>query len=222
MIRRPPRSTHCISSAASDVYKRQLYNDASGESPIYPTPVVGMVGLIDDYSKRLGAGLRAEGDFVLLIGSSHNDLGGSDYLKLKYDVVAGRPPALDLARERAVNRLILTAAQSGYLRSAHDCADGGMLVALAEACLLGGIGVRCPSLRPELPLRVDGAFFGESPSRYIVSVASRAMPELQSLARRHNVEIALLGLAGGDAIEFEGQFKLSLAELRQAWEGDMV
>jgi len=199
-----------------------LYNDASGESPIYPTPVVGMVGLIDDYSKRLGAGLRAEGDFVLLIGSSHNDLGGSDYLKLKYNVVAGRPPALDLAREKAVNRLILTAAQSGYLRSAHDCADGGMLVALAEACLLGGIGVRCPSLRPEAPLRLDAAFFGESPSRYIVSVASRAMPELQSLARRHNVEIALLGLARGDAIEFEGQFKLSLAELRQAWEGEIT
>ncbi len=199
-----------------------LYNDASGESPIYPTPVVGMVGLIDDYGKRLGAGLRAEGDFVLLIGSSHNDLGGSDYLKLKYDVVAGRPPSLDLAREKAVNRLMLTAAQSGYLRSAHDCADGGMLVALAEACLLSGIGVRCPSLRPEAPLRLDSAFFGESPSRYIVSVPSRAMPELQSLARRHNVEIALLGLAGGDAIEFEGQFKLSLAELRQAWEGDLV
>jgi phosphoribosylformylglycinamidine synthase len=199
-----------------------LYNDASGESPIYPTPVVGMVGLIDDYSKRLGAGLRAEGDFVLLIGSSHNDLGGSDYLKVEYDVIAGRPPALDLAREKAVNRLILSAAQSGYLRSAHDCADGGMLVALAEACLLGGIGVRCPSLQPEAPLRLDSAFFGESQSRYIVSVASRAMPELQSLARRHNVEIALLGLAGGDAIEFEGQFKLSLAELRQAWEGHIT
>jgi phosphoribosylformylglycinamidine synthase len=198
-----------------------LYNDASGESPIYPTPVVGMVGLIDDYRKRLGAGLRAEGDFVLLIGSSHNDLGGSDYLKVQYDVVAGRPPALDLVREKAVNRLILSAAQSGYLRSAHDCADGGMLVALAEACMLGGIGVRCPSLRPEAPLRLDAAFFGESPSRYIVSVASRAMPELQSLARRHNVEIALLGLAGGDAIEFEGQFKLSLAELRQSWEGEI-
>jgi phosphoribosylformylglycinamidine synthase len=199
-----------------------LYNDASGESPIYPTPVVGMVGLIDDYTKRLGAGLRAEGDFVLLIGSSHNDLGGSDYLKVEYGVVAGRPPALDLAREKAVNKLILTAAQSGYLRSAHDCADGGMLVALAEACLLGGIGVRCPSLRPESPLRLDSAFFGESPSRYIVSVQSRAMPELQSLARRHNVEIALLGLAGGDAIEFEGQFKLSLEELRQAWEGEIT
>jgi len=195
-----------------------LYNDSNGESAIYPTPVVGMIGVIDDYGRRLGAGLRTEGDFVLLIGSSHNDMGGTEYLKVEHGYVAGRPPALDLTREQAVNRLVLTAAQSGYLHSAHDCAEGGMLVALAECCLLGSIGVRCPAIRPEPPLRLDAAFFGESPSRYIVSVPSRAMPELQSLARRHHVELSLLGLAGGDFIEFEGQMKLSLAELREAWE----
>ncbi|TAN33765.1 phosphoribosylformylglycinamidine synthase subunit PurL [bacterium] len=196
-----------------------LYNDSSGESAIYPTPVVGMVGLIQDYGQRLGVGLRHEGDFVLLIGSSHNDLGGSEYLKVEHGLVAGRPPGLDLAREKAVDSLVLQAARSGLLHSAHDCAEGGMLVALAECCLLGGIGVRCPGLRPEPPLRMDAAFFGESPSRFVVSVPSRAMPELQSLARRHHVEISLLGLAGGDSIEFEGQFRLPLAEMRQAWEG---
>jgi phosphoribosylformylglycinamidine synthase len=195
-----------------------LYNDSNGESAIYPTPVVGMVGVIDDYDKRLGAGLRVEGDFVLLIGSTHNDLGGTEYLKVEHGYIAGRPPALDLTREKSVNRMILSAANSGYLHSAHDCAEGGMLVALAECCLLGGIGVRCPAVRPEPPLRLDAAFFGESPSRYIVSVPSRAMPEMQSLARRHNVELSLLGLAGGDAIEFEGQLKVSLAQLREAWE----
>jgi phosphoribosylformylglycinamidine synthase len=194
-----------------------LYNE-SEDSAIYPTPVVGMIGLIDDYARRLGAGFRQDGDFVLLIGSSHNDLGGTEYLKVEHGYVAGRPPALDLTREQAVNRLILAAAQGGLLHSAHDCAEGGMLVALAESCLLAGMGVRCPALRPEPPLRLDGAFFGESPSRYIVSVPSRAMPEVQSLARRHHVEIALLGLAGGDALEFEGQLKLSLGALREAWE----
>ncbi len=196
--------------------------DGGGQSAIYPTPVVGMVGLISDYGKRLGAGLRAEGDFVLLVGSSHNDLGGSEYLKVEHALVAGRPPALDLARERAVNRLVLAAADNRLLHSAHDCAEGGMLVALAESCLLGGIGVRCPAIRPEAPLRMDAAFFGESPSRFILSLASRAMPELQSLARRHHVEISLLGLAAGDSIEFEGQFRLPLAEIRQAWEGGVV
>jgi phosphoribosylformylglycinamidine synthase subunit PurL len=195
--------------------------DGPVSTAIYPTPVVGMVGLIDDYTKRLAAGLRTEGDFVLLIGSSHNDLGGSEYLKVEHGVVAGRPPALDLARERAVHRLVLAAAENGLLHSAHDCAEGGMLVALAECCLLGGLGVRCPAIRPEPPLRMDAAFFGESPSRFIVSLPSRAMPELQSLARRHHVEISLLGLAGGETIEFEGQFRLPLADIRQAWEGDI-
>jgi phosphoribosylformylglycinamidine (FGAM) synthase-like enzyme len=199
-----------------------LYNDSSGESAIYPTPVVGMVGLIEDYGKRLGAALRAEGDFVMLVGSSHNDLGGSEYLNVEHGMVAGRPPALDLARERAVDRLILAAAENGLLHSAHDCAEGGMLIALAECCLLGGIGIRCPAIRPEAPLRLDAAFFGESPSRFVVSLPSRAMPELQSLARRHHVEISLLGLAGGNSLEFEGQFRLTLEEMRQAWEGDVV
>lgn len=196
--------------------------DGGGQSAIYPTPVIGMIGLIEDYGKRIGAGLVAEGDFVLLVGSSHDDLGGSEYLKVEHGLVAGRPPALDLALEKAVHRVILAAADSGYLHSAHDCAEGGMLVALAESCLLGGIGVRCPAIRPEPQLRLDGAFFGESPSRFVVSVPSRAMPELQSIARRHHVEISLLGLAGGDAIEFEGQFKVSLSDLRQAWEGSVV
>jgi phosphoribosylformylglycinamidine synthase II len=199
-----------------------LYNDSSGESAIYPTPVVGMVGLIEDYGKRLGAGLRAEGDFVMLVGSSHNDLGGTEYLMVEHGMVAGRPPALDLARERAVHRLILAAAENGLLHSAHDCSEGGMLVALAECCLLGGVGLRCPAIRPEAPLRLDAAFFGESPSRFIVSLPSRAMPELQSLARRHHVEISLLGLAGGNSLEFEGQFRLTLEEMRQAWEGEIV
>jgi phosphoribosylformylglycinamidine synthase len=181
-----------------------------------------MIGLLDDYGRRLAAGLRNEGDFVLLVGSSHNDLGGSEYLRVEHGRVAGRPPALDLARERATHKLILEAAGADLLRSAHDCSEGGMLVALAECCMLGGIGVRCPTLRPEAPVRIDAAFFGESPSRFIVSVASRAMPEMQTLARRHRVEISLIGLAGGDVIEFEGQFRVSIAEMRQAWEGALT
>jgi len=199
-----------------------LYNDSEGSSPIHPTPVVGMIGVIDDYRRRLEAGLKNEGDFVLLVGSSHNDLGGSEYLKVEHGTVAGRPPAIDFARETAVNRLILAAARSGLLRSAHDCADGGMLVGLAECCLLGGMGVRCPALRPEAPLRLDAAFFGETPGRFIVSAPSRATPELQTLARRHHVEISLLGMAGGQTIEFEGQFRVSLEEMRQAWEGGLL
>ena len=198
-----------------------LYNESGGGSGIYPTPVVGMIGRIEDYGHRLQAGFQHEGDFVLIIGSSHNDLGGSEYLKVEHGMVAGRPPDLDLIRERAVGKIVLAAAKSGQLRSAHDCSDGGMLIALAECCLLGGMGMRGPALTVEAPLRLDAAFFGESPSRFIISAPSRAMPELQSLARRHHVEISLLGMAGGDSLELEGQVKVSLSDMRQAWEGGL-
>jgi phosphoribosylformylglycinamidine synthase subunit PurL len=198
-----------------------LYNESGGGSGIYPTPVVGMIGRIDDYGHRLQAGFQHEGDFVLLIGSSHNDLGGSEYLKVEHGTVAGRPPDLDLMRERSVGKMVLAAARAGQIRTAHDCSDGGMLIALAECCLLGGMGLRGPALTVEPPLRLDAAFFGESPSRFIISAPSRAMPELQSLARRHHVEISLLGMAGGDSLELEGQVKVSLPDMRQAWEGGL-
>src|SRR5713101_6775878 len=200
---------HAVAEAARNIV-------ATGARPLAVTDCLNLAN-----PDRLEAGLKNEGDFVLLVGSSHNDLGGSEYLKVEHGTVAGRPPALDLAREAAVNRLILAAADAGLLRSAHDCSDGGMLVALTECCLLGGLGVRCPALRPESPLRLDAAFFGESPGRFIVSAASRTMPELQTLARRHHVEISLLGMAGGETVEFEGQLRLSLAEMRQAWESGL-
>jgi phosphoribosylformylglycinamidine synthase len=113
---------------------------------------------------------------------------------------------------------MLDAAAAGLLRSAHDVAEGGMLVALAECCLLGGIGVRCAGLAAHGDLDLANAFFGESQGRYLVSAGSRAMPELQTLARRHRVELLLLGLAGGDSLEFEGQLKVGLPRLRAAWE----
>jgi len=136
-----------------------LYNEGT-DSAIYPTPVVGMVGRIDDYAQRLQAGFKGEGDFVLLIGSSHNDLGGSEYLKVEHGLEGGRPPELDLSRERAAGKFMLAAAGAGLLRTAHDCSDGGMLVALAECCLLGDIGMRGPAIFAEPPLRLDAALFG--------------------------------------------------------------
>jgi phosphoribosylformylglycinamidine synthase len=155
---------------------------------------------------------------VLLIGVTRNDLGGSEYLSVVHGQHGGRPPQVHLAAERSTQEFVLAAAGAGLLRSALDVAEGGMLVALAESCLIGGLGVRCPALRPDEGLRLDAAFFAESQGRFIVSAASRAMPELQTLARHHHVEIQLLGLAGGEVLEFEGQVRVPLADLRRVWE----
>jgi phosphoribosylformylglycinamidine synthase II len=199
-----------------------LYNESEGFGSIYPTPVIGMVGVLADYRKRLQAGLRAAGDFVLVVGDGPQDLAASEYLKVVHGQVAGRPPHFDLARELAARDFMLDAAGAGFLHSAHDVAEGGLLVALAECCLLGGLGVRCPGLRADGELAMETAFFGESQARYLVSAGSRAMPELQTLARRHHVELVLLGLVGGDRVEFEGQLKVGLAELREAWENALL
>ncbi len=196
-----------------------LYNESESGGGIYPTPVIGMLGVVEDYSRRADAALKEEGDFVLLVGSTGNDLGGSEYVREMFGQVAGHPPRIDLAAEKAVRAFVLEAIGAGLLRSAHDCAEGGMLVALAECCLLGGWGVRCPELRPDGDLRLDAAFFAESQARFIVSAGSRAMPELQALARRHHVELELLGNVHGDRIVFDGQVDVGLAELREAWEG---
>jgi len=195
-----------------------LYNESERSGPIDPTPVIGMVGLLSDYGDRLDPAFKSNGDFALLVGETDNDLDGSEYLRVVHGELGVQPPAIDLARERAAQGFILAAAGAGLLRSAHDVAEGGMLVALAECCLLGGRGVHCGGLRPDEDVRLDAAFFGESQGRFVVSTRPRSMPELQVLARRHHVDLALLGLTGGEAVEFDGQLRVDLAELRKAWD----
>ena len=197
-----------------------LYND-SELGPIDPTPVIGMVGLLQDYAGRLEAGFAADGDFILLVGKTANDLGGSEYLKVVHGLVSGRPPALDLAAERAAHDYVLSAAAAGHLRSAHDVAEGGLLVAVAECCLLGGRGARCGAL-PARDVRLDAACFGESQGRFVLSAGPRSMPALQQLARDRHVELALLGVTGGAVVAFDGQLEVPLVELRGAWQGALV
>jgi phosphoribosylformylglycinamidine synthase len=178
-----------------------------------------MSGVIDAYQTRLVAGFGADGDFVLLVGLPGDDLGGSRYLEVEHGLFAGRPPEVDLLGERAAHEFVLAAAAGGHLRSAHDIGEGGMLVALAEACLLGERGVRCPPLGNQGQIRTDALYFGETQGRFLLSAPSRSMPELQNLARRHRVDIQLLGLTGGDNLEFEGEFSLPLADLARAYQG---
>lgn len=198
-----------------------LYNDSEGRS-IYPTPVVGMIGVIEDYGSRLTAGFAEPGDFVLLVGRSGNDLGGSRYLELEHGIFAGRPPAIDLLTERAAMEFMLAAVAAGQLKSAHDVSEGGLLVALAESCLLGRLGLKCAPLPLEAGLRHDALLFGESQGRYLISASSRAVPELQALARRHRVELLLLGLTGGGALLVEGLLDLTLEQLADAYDNALL
>ncbi|HEY5906888.1 MAG TPA: AIR synthase-related protein, partial [Vicinamibacteria bacterium] len=174
-----------------------LYNETDGAA-IYPTPVIGVVGLIEDAARVLTAWFKEEGDLVFLLGETRADLGGSELLKVAHGRVAGRPPVLDLEAEKRLHAAVLDAAGAGLLLSAHDCADGGLAVALAECAFRGeepGFGGHF-----DLPgsLRPDVLLFSESPSRMLVTTREEA--RLRAVAHRHGVPCARLGEVGGQKL----------------------
>jgi phosphoribosylformylglycinamidine synthase subunit PurL len=156
-----------------------LYNetlDSQGNpQPIYPTPVVGMVGLIPDLSKICGQGWQAVGDVIYLLGSplgSDISLGASEYLATIHGTIAGKPPRVDFDWERRVQQVCREGIRAGWVRSAHDCAEGGLAVALAESCIAGNYGASVTLTIPNNPLpRLDQVLFGEGGGRILVSVA---------------------------------------------------
>ena len=160
-----------------------LYNetlDSSGTpQPIYPTPVIGMVGLIPDLDYICGQGWQAEGDVIYLLGlplttgTPHLSLGGSEYLAAIHGVVAGQPPVVDFDLEHQVQSITRTGIRRGWVRSAHDCSEGGLVVALAECCIASQLGaeIHLDLAAESLERRWDEILFGESASRILVSVS---------------------------------------------------
>jgi phosphoribosylformylglycinamidine synthase len=195
-----------------------LYNETDGRA-IYPTPVLGVVGLLEQARCALRQWFDAEGDAVYLLGATGADLGGSELLKLVHGRVAGRPPRLELAAERRLHQLMAEAAGSGLLRSAHDPSDGGLGVALAECCFEGHEPGRGAVLNLPGGLRDDVLLFSESASRMVVS--TRDEGALQELARRHGIPCERLGAVGGDRLTLAtgGRLLLDLpvGRLHEAW-----
>ena len=170
-----------------------LYNETDGRA-IFPTPVIGVVGLMEDASRVLTRAFRGAGDAVILLGEDRGELGGSEYLKTVHGVVRGDAPALDLVREAALIRLVTESAAAGLLRSAHDCSDGGIAVTLAESCFdSAGTGVSV-DLASELEL------FSESASRIVVSVDASKEQDLLARAAAAGVPARRIGTTGGSRI----------------------
>jgi phosphoribosylformylglycinamidine synthase len=198
-----------------------LYNETDGR-PIYPTPMVGALGLIEDAGRHVTSAFRAEGDAVVLLGDAEPTLGGSLYLVALHDAVAGRLPALDLEAEARLQRLLVDAAARGLLRSAHDLADGGLAVALAESCILGDLGAELfplgkgqgegSSARPEAIL------FSEGQSRAIVSTKPAELDALLALARAHAVPARRVGTVAGAALRIGAVLDITVERLRNTWE----
>jgi len=183
-----------------------FYNSTAG-TPINPTPVLGVLGLLEDVTRRTPMGFSAPHHEIWLLGTTAAEFGGSEWAWHRHRHLGGVPPAIDLEAEQALWALL--AAGTGLLRSAHDLSDGGLAQALVECTLRNGVGAR---------VSLDGdpfvALFSESGGRAVVSVAVDDAAELAALVGRLGVPFAPLGVTGGDALTIEGQFSVPLAELR--------
>jgi phosphoribosylformylglycinamidine synthase len=190
-----------------------FYNE-SGDSAIDPTPVIGMLGLLPDHRLRVPSGFPSGGLSVYLLGETFAELGGSDLAEAVLGAGGGRPPAVDLDRERALIDLLVAAASRALLQSAHDCGDGGLAVTLAECAIASGHGFAV-ALGSDLPPHV--ALFSESASRAVVSVDPADEPAFLTLASDHDVPAARLGETGGPRAVVEGALDLPVAVLAEAW-----
>ncbi|MFN2388598.1 MAG: phosphoribosylformylglycinamidine synthase subunit PurL [Actinomycetota bacterium] len=187
-----------------------FYNETSGRA-IYPTPVIGMLGVLQAPAP-VGIALANEGDAVLLAGTTRaDDFGGSEFAKVVHRCVGGLPPRLDMAAERALHSFLLEASRDGLLHSAHDLSDGGAAVALAEAAVAGGTGCT-------VDVGDHTGAFSESPSRAVVSCAPERTGDVLSIADRVGIEARAIGSVGGDRLDL-GSFAVSLEEAAAAFEG---
>jgi phosphoribosylformylglycinamidine synthase len=191
-----------------------FYNEA-GDSAIWPTPVIGMVGLLEDHRLAVPSAFGGGDAAVVLLGETLAELGGSEFAEVVLGTLEGRPPRLDLEAEQRLHLLLREAAAADLLRSAHDCSDGGLAVALAESAIAGGTGFAV-GVPGDLPPHV--ALFSESASRVVASVDPVRVTELEDLAGSLGVPFARLGETGGPRIVVDGALDLPLAEVAAAYE----
>jgi phosphoribosylformylglycinamidine synthase subunit PurL len=206
-----------------------LYNETDGRS-VLPTPVIGVVGLIEDASRVRTRVFADEGLDIVLLGANRGELGGSEYLKTLHGLVRGRPPALDLADERALQRLLVELASRDLVWSAHDCAEGGFAVTLAECCFdSGGLGADVSITGASSDGGLDAlaaTLFGESASRVIVSVEPAQLATVLERAAAAGVPAARIGRTGGStlrvAVDGRMTVECAVAEAEQRWSSGLA
>jgi phosphoribosylformylglycinamidine synthase len=193
-----------------------FYNETDGRS-IPPTPTIAMVGLLAEVGHQTTQWFKGEGDVVVLLGRTREELGGSEYLSLERDILRGTPPWIDLSVEIQVQQVCLQAIREGLVRSAHDLSEGGLAVALAESCMSGPGEPLGAEIEMEASIRPDAWLFGESQSRILLSVRRKHVARLRELARDVDVPCTVLGEVRGRRLRIGTLIDVSTADLRHAW-----
>ncbi|MEV5379647.1 MULTISPECIES: phosphoribosylformylglycinamidine synthase subunit PurL [Streptomyces] len=191
-----------------------LYNQ-TGETAIHPTPVVAVLGVIDDVDRRTPIAFSDEGHLLYLLGDTKEELGGSAWSQVVHDHLGGLPPAVDLDREKLLGEILISASRDGMVDAAHDLSDGGLIQALTESCLRGGKGARIV-----VPDGIDPfvLLFSESAGRAVVAVPRSEELRFTDMCGARGLPAARIGVVDGEAIDVQGQFSIPLAELREAHE----
>ncbi|WP_337873368.1 phosphoribosylformylglycinamidine synthase subunit PurL [Ignavibacterium sp.] len=191
-----------------------FYNE-SPDAAVYPTPTIGMVGLVEDLNHITTSYFKDEGDVIYLLGGDKEELGGSEYLKVVHNIVAGDCPSIDLDREKKLQETLLNLIKEGLIKSAHDISEGGIATALAECCIINqekqiGCEVEIP-----IKSRKDFSIFSESQSRILISVSKEKISELENKISR--IPFVKLGTVGGSSLKIKNLFEVSLDELSEIY-----
>jgi phosphoribosylformylglycinamidine synthase II len=194
-----------------------FYNETKGEA-IDPTPTIGMVGLLENIDHHATQYFKKEGDVVVLLGETLEELGGSEYLKVIHNKHLGPIPHIDLEKEKSVQSCVLEAIQKGWVNSAHDLSEGGLAVALAECCISGPQGPQGAVVELKTSMRPDALLFGESQSRILLSVDPSNLEPLFALAMRYNCPAVKIGTVGGDRLVISKWIDIDVAQLKKVWE----
>jgi len=195
-----------------------LNNESNGEA-IYPTPIIGMAGIIEDCDQLCTISFKNDGDLIALIGENKEEIGGSEYLKVFHDLEKGLPPQIDLSLEKSVQDACRESIQAGIISSAHDCADGGLAVTLAECCITGKKGAKVKINNTNI--RNDALLFGETQSRIVISFPEKNLDSLKEICNKYEAPIQILGKIKGNNLGIGNLIDIEVKQLKKAWERDI-
>jgi phosphoribosylformylglycinamidine synthase len=195
-----------------------LYNETA-QGAIYPTPVVGMVGLLKDIDRRCDMAFKDTGDLIILLGKFRDELGGSEYLSVCHGLETGEVPAVNLEEEKRLIELLQALIHEELLQSCHDISEGGLAVTAVESCIKGNIG--CGIKIHTDAGRVDGVLFSEAPGRVVASLKRDNMDRLVQVVIEYGVEMRVIGAVGGDNVFCDNDGKeiirLPVLEASRIW-----
>jgi phosphoribosylformylglycinamidine synthase len=192
-----------------------FYNQSSDEGPVFPTPTIGMLGLLEDKEKRVSISFKEEGHYIYMLGTPKNDISSSEYLYSYCGIKKSPAPVFDLDEEYNLQQAMLQMVDKSLLESAHDVADGGLYITLVESGMAGNLGFE---IETEEECRTDAYLFGESPSRIVVSIHPQNEAKLKDICKKHHVKAKKIGEVVADQCIIDGVSFPGIKEAREMYD----